>query len=343
MTGNQDWRKKVSPDRDAPVTRPPRTGARIDPVIAVVAGGIVIICVVVIIVSSLGSQGGTAVSLGTCGEQTLSYINSNMVTPGTAATLVSVNETHGVYLVTLAYQGNTIPLFVSRDCVLLFPQGKDMTAPSIGTPGGATPAPTPTLVKTGRPTVDLYVMSFCPYGIQAETAMKPVADLLGNTTDIGVQYLTEITGSTIDSVQSLHGPVEVQEDLRQACIRKNSPGQFWAYLDGFNAACSSLSGNASAAAACSTRVSASVGLTPERIDACATGPEGITLLSSDEASAVRAGATASPTLLINGVEYSGARTPEAYKEAICGSFTSPPAACQTNLSAQTVAAGGSCG
>jgi hypothetical protein len=185
-------------------------------------------------------------------------------------------------------------------------------------------------------------MSFCPYGIQAETAMKPVADLLGSRADIRVLYLTSVGGATADSIQSLHGPVEVQEDLRQACIQKNSPGKFWAYLDGFNAACSSQVGNASAAAACSTKVSSSLGLSPASIDTCATLSEGITLLSSDEASAVRAGAASSPTLLINGVTYSGARTPEAYKEAICGSFTTPPAGCQANLSGQTAAAGGSC-
>ena len=323
--------------------RPVRTRGRIDPVVAVVVAAILIVGVILFVMMYQGSTSTSAVPAGTCGQKTLSYINANLVTAGTSASLVSVNETHGVYEVTVSYQGNNIPLFLTRDCDLLFMQGRDITASATGTQGAATPAPTPTPVKTDRPVVELYVMSFCPYGKQAETAMKPVADLLGTRADFRVLYITQVAGVTVDSIESLHGPVEVQEDLRQACIEKNARDKFWGYLDGFNAACSSLAGNASAAAACSTKVSSSLGIAPASIDSCATLPEGITLLSSDEASAVRAGATASPTLLINGVTYSGARTPEAYKQAICGSFTTPPAGCGTNLSTQTAAAGGSCG
>ncbi|HVP24817.1 MAG TPA: thioredoxin domain-containing protein [Methanomicrobiales archaeon] len=343
MTRNQIQKEEIHTDREAASARQPGTQARIDPVIAVVAGVIVIVCVIIFVMLSPGPESGPAVFAATCGEKTLSYVNSNLVMAGTAATLVSVNETHGIYEVTVAYQGNEVPLFVTRDCVLLFNQGRDMTAPSGGTQGEETTTPTPAPVKTDRPSVELYVMSFCPYGIQAETAMKPVADLLGSRAAIRVFYLTRVGGATVDSVESLHGPVEVQEDLRQACIQKNSPAKFWAYLDGFNTACSSLSGNASAAAACSTKVSSSLGIGQTRLQLCVSGgTEGLDLLSADQASANVKGATASPTLFINGVTYSGARTPEAYKEAICGSFTSPPAECHTMLSTRQVAAGGSC-
>jgi glutaredoxin len=345
MTENQPDNVQPSSDLGAAPPQPSRGRTRIDPVVAVVAAaGILIACVIIFMTISPGSQAGSAVPAATCGERVLSYINTNLVTAGTAATLVSVNETHGVYQVTVAYQGSTIPLFTTKDCDLLFMQGQDMTAPARGTQAPATPSPSPTPVKTSRPAVDLYVMSFCPYGNQAEVAMKPVADLLGAKADISVHFITEVGGPTMDSIQSLHGPVEVQEDLRQACIQKNSPGKFWAYLDGFNAACSSLSGNASAAAACSTRVASSLGIDQTRLQLCVSGgTEGLNILSSDEASAVRAGATASPTLIINGVRYTGARTPEEYKQAICGSFTSPPAECGTNLSSQAPSAGGSCG
>ncbi len=338
MKGNRNRREKLCPDQDAGETGSRRTGARIDPIVAVVAGGIVIVGVIIFAVLSLGSQMGAVVPVRTCGERTLSYVNGNLVEAGTAATLVSANETHGMYQVTVDYQGEVIPLFVTRDCDLLFMAGRDMNI-AIGTPA---PTPTPTPVKTDRPGVELYVMSFCPYGIQAETAMKPVSDLLGSRADIRVLYLTRVGGTTVASVESLHGPVEVQEDFRQACIEKHYPDRFWDYLSGFNAACSSLSGNATATAGCSARVSSSLGMDNTGIDGCVTGPEGLDLISSDEASAVKAGAASSPTLLINGVEYGGARTPEAYKQAICGSFTTTPAECQTVLSTQQAAAGGSC-
>jgi len=316
-----------------------RTRARIDPLIAVVAGGILIVCAILFVMMVSGSQ--PVVPAATCGERTLSYVNKNLVSAGMEATLVSINETRGIYLVTVAYQGRRIPLYTTRDCTLLFLEGRDMVA-STGTLAGVTPAPSATPVKTGRPAVELYVMSFCPYGKQAETAMKPVSDLLGSRADIRVMYITNVGGTVVDSVESLHGAVEAQEDLRQVCIQKYSPDRFWSYVSGFNTACFSLLGNPQAAAACSKNVTSSLGISQAGIDTCATGAEGITLLKSHEASAMREGATASPTLLINGVRYSGARTPEAYKQAICGSFTISPPECQTVLSTQQVSAGGSC-
>ena len=50
----------------------------------------------------------------------------------------------------------------------------------------STPEQTPSqeITKTDKPNVELFVMSFCPYGVQAETAMKPVVDLLGDSADI---------------------------------------------------------------------------------------------------------------------------------------------------------------
>jgi len=313
-----------------------RTRAAIDPIILVVIAGIAILAVVVFLVMSPSSPPVPAVSAQRCGDQTLSYVNENLATAGTAATLVSVEEQHGMYQVTVSYQGQEYLFYATRDCTLLFTEGTDMTAPQ----------PTPTLpqepAKTERPAVDLYVMSYCPYGTQAEAAMKPVADLLGTKADIRVRYITSVGGTTVDSVESLHGPVEAQEDLRQACIQKYSPGKLWSYLARFNSECYSSSQTPESAIGCSRNVTSALGIDQAKIDACATGAEGIGLLTTDQASAGVQGATASPTLLINGVKFSGSRSPEAFKQAICGSFTTAPAECQTTLSEQQAAAGGSC-
>lgn len=47
----------------------------------------------------------------------------------------------------------------------------------------------------------------------------------------------------------------------------------------------------------------------------------------------------SPTLILNGVEVSSARTPEAVKQLICSGFVSPPAECSQTLSAAAVGPG----
>jgi len=262
-------------------------------------------------------------------------VNELLAGQGTA-TLGNVKEQHGMYQVNVSYQGEEIPLYSSPDCSMLFNEGLDITVPP------PTPTPTPEPVKTDRPSVDLYVMSFCPYGTQAEATMKPVADLLGKKADIHLRYITTVTGNNVTSVYSLHGAVEVEEDLRQVCIQKHAPQNLWAYLTRFNAECYPLAQNTTDMLKCSQNITASQGIDGVKIQTCATGTEGIGLLKTDEGSAIANDATASPTLLINGVEYSGSRTPESYKEAICGSFTTLPADCSTVLSSQQAAVAGSC-
>lgn len=197
-------------------------------------------------------------------------------------------------------------------------------------------------VKSARPAVDLYVMAFCPYGTQAETVMKPVVVLLGSKADIRLRYITTVTGTTADSVNSLHGSAEAQEDLRQICIQKYYPEKLWTYIARFNEACYPASGNTETQKVCWMNASTEAGIDLAKIAACASSPEGISLLKGDKADSNKNGASGSPTFIINGVTYSGARTPEAYNPAICNSFENAPAECNTMLSTTqaTNAAGG---
>ncbi|MDD1653411.1 MAG: hypothetical protein LUQ64_02580 [Methanomicrobiales archaeon] len=206
-----------------------------------------------------------------------------------------------------------------------------------------TTVPVTTPADPNRPAVDLYVMSYCPYGTQAETVMKPVADLLGTKADIRIRYLTSVTGSTVDSVQSLHGPFEAEEDLRQVCIQKYYPSLFWSYLSRFNSQCYPTSHTSTTASTCSHTVMSGLGILAATIDPCATGPEGIGLLRTDQVSSASKGVNASPTLFIKGVKYTGGMSPNAYKTAICKAFITPPSECSTALSGTATAATGSCG
>jgi predicted DsbA family dithiol-disulfide isomerase len=100
--------------------------------------------------------------------------------------------------------------------------------------------------------------------------------------------------------------------------------------------------NTSTLEACTADATRKLGIDNQKIEVCATGSEGLTLLTSDEAITKSLKITGSPTLLINGQKYTGQRTPDAYKQAICDRFLTPPAECSVNLSAQTVGASGSC-
>lgn len=302
--------------------------------------GIAVILVVLLVAGMMQAGQGTVVPPADCGAKAIAYINNNLVTQGTTVELISITESRGLYEMKSRYQSEDITVYTSKDCTLLFTSALNMTAgPGVQQIPQATQAP----VKSARPSVDLYVMSFCPYGTQAETVMSPVVELLKSRVDIRVRYITTVTGTTADSVDSLHGAPEAQEDLRQVCINKYYPEKYWAYLDAFNDACYPSWQDTAALESCRKNTTATLSIDNAKIEACAQGAEGIALLRADEAASAKDGATASPMLFINGVKYSGARTPEAFKQAICNSFDTVPAECSTVLSSASASASGGCG
>jgi glutaredoxin len=337
----QNSDKKKSGE-NSPASPSQKNGALFGKSTMVAIIGIVVILIVFLVIMLSPSGNSTSVPIQPCAEKVIGYANENLVQPGTSVTFKSVAESRGMYEIHGTYQSQDVTIYTTKDCTMLFTSGINMSA-SVGT-ASQKPTPAPTPVKTARPSVDLYVMAFCPYGTQAESAMKPVVSLLGSKADIQVRYITNVGGSTVDSVQSLHGSSEAQEDLRQICIQKKYPEKFWDYIDAFNARCYPVSQNLTSLNACWRNTTASLGIDTSAIETCATGSDGLGMLKTDETNANQNGATASPTLLINGVKYSGARTPEAYKQAICNSFDTTPAECGTTLtSTQTAASAGGCG
>ena len=304
--------------------------------------GIVIILVALLVVGMMQTGQGTVIPPAACGGKAVAYINNNLVQSGTNVTLVSIAESRGLYELKAQYQSEVITLYTTKDCTLLFTNTVNMTTTG-SQPAVQETTATHTPVKSTRPTVDMYVMSFCPYGTQAETVMSPVVDLLKAKADIRIRYITTITGSTADSVDSLHGMSEAKEDLQQVCINKYYPEKFWAYLDTFNKECYPSWQNATTLASCRKNTTETLSIDSVKIDACAQGAEGLALLKADETASAKDGATASPMLFINGVQYSGARTPDAFKKAICNSFDTVPVECTTVLSSTSASASGGCG
>lgn len=190
-------------------------------------------------------------------------------------------------------------------------------------------------VSNSNGDVMLFVMSFCPFGQQAEKAMKPVVDLLGDKVTIEPHFIVTVNGN---NVQSLHGLNEAKEDMRQACIWKYY-GQktFWNYVDYVNNKCS-----LSNIETCWKDAAASVNIDISKIENCATN-EGINLMSAEQALTEKYGVTGSPTLIIAGKEYNGPRTPEAYKNAICEILNPKPSECSQTLSSTGSQVSGGCG
>lgn len=314
----------------------------------VIAGIIiaVIVFTLVVFLVIINPERSPAVPPDVCGDEVISYVNTNLATANSNATLISMTEENGVYKIAVRYQARNISLYATKDCSLLFTNSYNLK-------GGATPTPTsspiptqsPEPVKSSHPSIELFVMSFCPYGVQAENAMEPVVGILGTKADITIRYIASVNGTTVDTVKSLHGLTEAKEDLRQLCIARYYPQELWPYLMDFNQNCqdASVRQNVSSLDACGATSTGKLGIDNRKIEACAGGSEGLALLRADEAITKNFKITGSPTLLLNGQRYSGPRTPEAYKQGICAHFETPPAECSVNLSDQAAAASsGSC-
>jgi glutaredoxin len=270
-------------------------------------------------------------SIQSAAQKALDYINTNLVPAGSRATLISSQDLGTVYQITTSFQGREIPIYISKDGRYVFLSGYDTSQPIQREPPAqqqAFDAPDKEI-----PEVNLFVMSWCPFGVDAERLMKPVVDLLGDKINLKVRFIVNIQGDTVDSVKSLHGKNEAVEDLRQACIMKYYGSAYWEYLMGVNEKCYPIYRNTEALEKCWKEVAEKLNFDVEKISECASSSEGIELLKADEELASQFGVTGSPTLIINGAKFRGARSSEAFKQAICSGFVTQPKECEETLSA----------
>ena len=140
--------------------------------------------------------------------------------------------------------------------------------------------------------LDLFVMSYCPYGRAAENSLKQVLENFDNKINLSVHFIANYDKST-DKFSSLHGQKEVNEDLRQVCIMKYYPdnykymGYVWCINKGTNADNDWKS--------CAENNNMSVSL----IENCSTSDEGKQLLIDNIKLSNEIGISASPTWLAN--------------------------------------------
>jgi hypothetical protein len=136
--------------------------------------------------------------------------------------------------------------------------------------------------------LDMFVMSECPYGKQAMIAADQVAEHFGKDLTLNVHFIGGVQG---DQLTSMHGPAEVDEDIREICAfnKYSKNHQFTKYL-----ACRSKPGAGQDWQACAK----SAGMDEKVIQKCFDG-EGKELLrkSYDFANSLKIGA--SPTFLSN--------------------------------------------
>jgi protein-disulfide isomerase len=172
----------------------------------------------------------------------------------------------------------------------------------------------------GKVRVDLYVMSLCPYGVQAENAIGPVLEKLGSAVDFRLNY---IAGEQNGKLVSLHREPEVKGDIVQLCAARANPDRFFRMVLCQNKEWRRIPDNWEQCAQ-------EAGIDVEAVRACYQGPEGEALLRASMKLAEQARAEGSPTIHIAGKPYEGGRRTNDFIRAICAEAggTKPPACTQ---------------
>jgi len=178
----------------------------------------------------------------------------------------------------------------------------------------------PTVKKTAEKsaTLEMFVMSQCPYGVQVVNAIAPVAEQLGGNLDLQMDFIGDQEG---DNFKSMHGDNEVKGDIVQLCAKKLKPYSYLKMLTCQNKAVKEVATNWEACAK-------DADINVAALKSCLEGPDGKALLAASFARAKEKGAQGSPTIFLNGKAYEGGRKSADFTKAICAELTgTKPEAC----------------
>lgn len=80
---------------------------------------------------------------------------------------------------------------------------------------------------------EFFIMSYCPYGVRyVDSVLHPMIDDLGSSLDWTPYYIMQKNGGKLSA---MHGQKEVDENLRQICVRDKWGADMWlSYMDCFS-------------------------------------------------------------------------------------------------------------
>ncbi|MFA5155594.1 MAG: hypothetical protein WC453_04140 [Patescibacteria group bacterium] len=266
------------------------------------------------------------------------FINNYLMQGGNKATVKNITTEYGLYKLEIDIVSDVVESYLSKDGKLFFPQALDIEKMSASTPAAANTGDSGPVAevsnKSDKPKVELFVMSYCPYGTQIEKGILPVVETLGKKIDYTVKFVD----------YAMHGQKELQENLSQYCIETEQSDKYNAYLKCFlqagdSAACVSSAGiNKTKLDACVAKTDKQYKITENfnnQVGYKGSYP-GFDIHKDDNTKYNVAG---SPTLIINGQEIGANRDSASLLKTICSAFNNQPQECQATLSSATPAPG----
>jgi len=279
-----------------------------------------IIAVVLLIMAFRGGVTGNVVKLDTivsediAGERLLAFANAQ----GAQAELVEINDNGIFYEVVISVQGQDLPVYVTKD-------GKSFATTLVPLTGGDVVQQQDTPIqqqqqpqniqKSDKPQVELFVMTHCPYGTQAEKGMLPVYELLGDKINGEIKFIHYF----------MHDPEKTETPV-QVCIREEQASKYNDYLK-----CFLEDGD-------TERCLKETKIDETKLNKCIED-KADEYYNADSALSEGYGVRGSPTLVVNGVIAQSGRDAASYLKTICSAFNEAPEECNEELSSASPSPG----
>jgi glutaredoxin len=249
---------------------------------------------------------------------------------GEKITIKEGKEENGMYKITVIVAGGQeVETYLTKDGKLFFDRTmniEEIEKESQAAKDAETAVPIEA-VKSDKPTVELFVMSHCPYGTQIEKGILPAVEALGDKVNFEIKFVD----------YAMHGETELNEQLKQHCIKTEEPAKFTNYLkcfleDGDSDRCSTKANiNIS-------KINSCVSATDKEFDVTKNFTDKISYKGSYPSFNIykedneKYSVGGSPTLVINGTTVKSKRDSASLLVAVCSAFNIAPEECSTELS-----------
>ena len=277
----------------------------------------VILALIVAYLFFTGSSGitGNVISGDDAGVILTEHLND---LTGGGVEYISNEDIGSLYQVTVNYEGQDVPVFITKDGTYFVQGAVPITGEVIADTPTDAPTQTPppaNLIKSDKPEVELFVMTHCPYGTQAEKGFIPAIETLGDSIDSSVKFVHYF----------LHDPEETETPI-QICIRENEPNKYNDYLK-----CFLEDGD-------SDRCLAETKIDETQLNKCIE-EDYEAFYAADSVLSEGYGVRGSPTLVINGAIVQSGRDSAGYLATICSAFNDEPEECSEVLSSASPSPG----
>ncbi len=176
--------------------------------------------------------------------------------------------------------------------------------------------------KVDRPVADLYIMSYCPYGLQAQKWYLEVMSKLWKVADVNIKFVQYV----------MHDQKEADENVVQYCIQKNEKDKYTKYLNCYLAEADKWAACRKEVKIDEKKLTSCIDTTKKEFkvdekmkDTSKQYPD----FDINKTEALAAGVQWSPTFVLNGIKLDKiGRNAKAFADAICSSFKNKPKDCE---------------